>query len=138
MKRLSQTLASLFLCLLTAAALADTGSDGATQTRTSSDGLYVVTVDSQLKPLQLGRMHAWTATVKTADGEPVTGATIKVGGGMPIHNHGFPTEPEVTSELEPGVYLIRGVKFSMRGPWVLYLDITADDQTDSVAFDIDL
>lgn len=109
-----------------------------TQTRLSSDGLYEVTIDSRLKPLQLGRMHAWVATIKTADGTPVTGAEIKVGGGMPIHNHGFPTEPQVTRETGTGEYLIEGVKFSMRGPWVIFLDITANDQTDSVAFDIDM
>ncbi|WP_207891883.1 FixH family protein [Thiogranum longum] len=109
-----------------------------THTRTSSEGLYEVTIESRQNPLQLGRMHAWTATIRTPEGAPVTGARIKVGGGMPIHNHGFPTEPEVTRELEAGVYLIEGVKFSMRGPWVIFLDITAGDQSDSVAFDIDM
>lgn len=138
MKPILNLLLPLLLWLPMAGAYAESGHHNTTQTRTSTDGLYVVTVDSQLKPLQLGRMHAWTATVKTADGEPVSGAAIEVGGGMPIHNHGFPTEPEVTREMGDGVYLIQGVKFSMRGPWVLYLDITANDQTDSVAFDIDL
>lgn len=109
-----------------------------TQTRLSSDGLYEVTIDSRLQPLQLGRMHAWVATIKTVDGAPVTGAEIKVGGGMPIHNHGFPTEPQVTRETGPGEYLIEGVKFSMPGPWVMFLDISANDETDSVAFDIDM
>ena len=112
--------------------------DQSTQSRTSSDGLYDVTVDSQLKPLQLGRMHAWTVIIKTPDDKPVTNASITVGGGMPVHNHGFPTNPEVTRTLDEGVYLIEGVKFSMRGPWVMFLEITANEQTDSVAFDIDM
>ncbi len=112
--------------------------DQSKQTRVSTNGTYEVTVESWLKPLQLGRMHAWTATIHTTEGKPVTGAKIKIGGGMPIHNHGFPTEPEVTKQLEDGVYLIEGIKFNMSGPWILFLDISSDGITDSVAFDIDL
>ncbi len=113
-----------------------TDQDQANQTRISSNGTFHVTVDSWLKPLKLGRMHAWTADITTEDGQPVTDAVIKVGGGMPIHNHGFPTQPEVTRQIEDGKYLIEGVKFSMRGPWVLFLDITSMGKSDSVAFDI--
>jgi hypothetical protein len=109
-----------------------------TQTRTSSNGDFEVTIDSWLKPLQLGRMHAWTAAINNADGQPITNAEIKVGGGMPIHNHGFPTQPEVTKQVEDGVYLIEGIKFSMGGPWVIILDITSGETVDSVAFDIDM
>ncbi len=138
MKTVTRLVFALCMFSLAAQGSAETQNEKATQTRKSSEGWYEVTIDSQLKPLQLGRMHAWTATIKTDAGEPVTGAKIKVGGGMPIHNHGFPTEPEVTKEMDGGVYLIQGVKFSMRGPWVMFLDITANDQTDSVAFDIDM
>ena len=83
-------------------------------------------------------MHAWQAEIKTSDGKPVAGAKIKIGGGMPIHNHGFPTQPIMTSEKEPGLYILEGFKFSMRGPWIIYLDISANGKTDSVAFDINM
>lgn len=108
------------------------------QSRISSNGRYEVTIESWLKPLKLGRMHAWAANIRTTDGKPVTNASIKVGGGMPIHNHGFPTEPEMTEQVEPGVYLIEGFKFSMSGPWIILLDITVDNKTDTVAFDINM
>jgi hypothetical protein len=108
------------------------------QTRFSNDGLYEVSIESQMKPLTLGKMHAWSATIKTPEGAPIKDAKILVSGGMPIHNHGFPTNPQVTSVSDEGVYLIDGVKFSMRGPWILLLDVTVDSQTDAVAFDIDL
>ncbi len=117
---------------------ANDSQDQTKQTRISSDGLYTVTIESYLKPLKLGRMHAWTADIRTADGKPVTSASIKVAGGMPIHNHGFPTTPEMTQQTEPGVYLIEGFKFSMHGPWIILLNITVDDKTDTVAFDIDI
>jgi len=83
-------------------------------------------------------MHAWTANIRTAAGKPVTNASIKIAGGMPIHNHGFPTQPEMTEQIEPGLYLIEGFKFSMGGPWIILLDITTDDQSDTVAFDINM
>ena len=138
------TLLSLFFSLVLllpvahANAQADEEAKQTTQTRTSSNGLYEVTIDSWLKPLKLGRMHAWTASVRTPDGKPVTNADIKVGGGMPIHNHGFPTQPEMTKQLEEGVYLLEGFKFSMGGPWLITLDITVGKDTDTVAFDIDM
>ena len=108
------------------------------QSRISSNGRYEVTIESWLKPLKLGRMHAWAANIRTTDGKPVTNASIKVGGGMPIHNHGFPTEPEMTEQVEPGIYLIEGFKFSMSGPWIILLDITVDNKMDTVAFDINM
>lgn len=112
--------------------------DQTRQTRISTNGDYTVTVESWLQPLRIGRMHAWTAEIKDAEGKPVKNAKIKIGGGMPIHNHGFPTEPIMTRQIEPGTYLLEGFKFSMAGPWVIFLDISADKITDSVAFDIDM
>jgi hypothetical protein len=131
----------LFILLLTSSSFSGaqaSDQDQTKQTRTSSHGDYDVTIESWMKPLELGRMHAWTASINTTDGKPVTNASIRVGGGMPTHNHGFPTEPEMTKQLEPGIYLIEGLKFSMRGPWIIILDITVDGKTDSVAFDINM
>lgn len=131
-------LPGLFLFGLTGCVVAGDAQETNDFTRISSEGLYRVSIDSHLKPLELGRLHAWTVTISSPDGTPVKDAEIMVGGGMPIHNHGFPTQPRVTREMEDGVYLVEGVKFSMHGPWVIFLDITANEQTDSVAFDIDL
>ncbi len=117
---------------------AQTDSEQTKQTRISSNGIYHVTIESLLKPLKLGRMHAWKASILTADGKPVKDVSIKVSGGMPIHNHGFPTQPEMTKQIELGVYLIEGFKFSMGGPWIILLDISTDSQSDTVAFDINM
>ena len=139
MKPFYSLIAALLLTLASTGSPAEAADTGqTTQTRLSSNGDYEVTIDSWLKPLQLGRMHAWTVTIHNPDGKPVTDADIRVGGGMPIHNHGFPTEPEATKQLEDGVYLIEGIKFSMSGPWLLFFDITSAEKTDSVAFDIDM
>lgn len=138
-KTITKTLQAFLLFSLTSfSSLQAADQDQLIQTRISSNGTYEVTIESWLKPLKLGRMHAWTANIRTSGGTPVTNASIKVGGGMPIHNHGFPTEPEMTKQVEPGVYLIEGIKFSMHGPWIILLDITVDDKTDTVAFDINM
>jgi hypothetical protein len=138
MKTIHQLFIAIVTLIISTSAFAEVNTDQSKQTRISQNGHYNVTVTSWLKPLRLGRMHAWEAQVSTTDGKPVTDAKIKVGGGMPIHNHGFPTQPEVTKQLKDGVYLIEGDKFSMRGPWIIFLDITSNNKTDSVAFDINM
>jgi hypothetical protein len=77
-------------------------------------------------------------TVKKSSGEAVVGATIMVAGDMPEHGHGLPTEPEITDEVEPGVYLVEGMKFSMPGWWEVTFHVKAGDHEDRVTFNLDL
>ena len=104
----------------------------------SANGLYRVTAVSKMDPVTINKIHAWTLHVETADGEPVTDAEISVDGGMPIHNHGFPTAPRVTKNLGGGDYLLEGMKFNMAGQWVMDVTITAGGQTDTVHFEFEL
>lgn len=118
-------------------AMADASGDLDTSTTKLTEGeAFQVSVSSNLDPLSLNEIHSWTVHVETADGEAVENGEISVDGGMPEHNHGFPTTPEITDELGGGDYLLEGVKFSMAGWWELKLDITAGGQTDSVTFNI--
>jgi len=102
--------------------------------RPTEHSRYVVEVKSQVNPIAINKMHAWEVTVKLPSGEPVSGAGIKVGGGMPQHGHGYPTQPRVTKELGEGRYLIEGMKFSMPGWWELKLNITSSAGVDDVTF----
>jgi len=102
----------------------------------SEAGAFMVAVSSDMDPLDLNEIHSWTIHVGTPDGAAVEGAEIAVDGGMPEHNHGFPTTPEVTEELGDGDYLLEGVKFSMAGWWELKLAITAGDQSDDITFNL--
>lgn len=102
--------------------------------RVTNQSIYVVEVRSLIDPIVINKMHAWEITVRTPSGEPVTNAYIKVGGGMPQHGHGFPTQPEVTRELGNGRYLLEGMKFSMSGWWELQLDVSSKFGTDKVTF----
>lgn len=100
----------------------------------SAQGRYRVTLEPPAQELPVNRMHAWKVRLATPDGTAVSGAAFQVGGGMPQHGHGFPTQPRVTRELEPGAYLLEGVKFSMTGWWEIKLAIEAAPGADNVTF----
>ena len=87
-----------------------------------------------MTPPAINQMHAWKVKLATPDGAAVRGATFQVDGGMPQHGHGLPTQPRVTRELEPGTYLLEGMKFSMTGWWELRLAIAAAPGPDRVTF----
>ena len=106
------------------------------RSKSSEGGIYEVTVTSNIDPLDLNEIHSWTVHIEDGDGNGVEEATILVDGGMPQHNHGFPTEPQITEELGGGDYLLEGVKFSMAGWWEMKLDISSKGESDSVVFNI--
>ena len=70
--------------------------------------------------------------IETPDGSPVEGATVAVTGGMPMHDHGLPTDPRMTSSLGNGDYLLEGMRFHMNGYWELLLTVDAGGRRDTV------
>jgi hypothetical protein len=105
--------------------------------RASPNGQFVVTlVPPQEIPLQ--DIHEWRVKVATADGQPVTQALVYVNGGMPAHGHGLPTRPQVTRELQPGTYLIEGMKFSMPGRWEILVAVQKVPASDVTPFEFDV
>lgn len=72
-------------------------------------------------------MHSWLLELRDVSGL-VIGAQITVEGGMPNHNHGLPTRPQVTEEIKPGFYLIEGIRFHMPGTWEMRFLINANNQ----------
>ena len=97
-------------------------------------GIYRVALQPPAQTPAINQMHAWKVTLATPDGAPVRAANFKVDGGMPQHGHGLPTKPRVTRELEPGTYLLEGVKFSMTGWWEVKLAVDAARGADKVTF----
>ena len=98
----------------------------------SQRGLFVMTYRTDLQPLQINVLHSWVLHLEDADGNAVTGALVEVDGGMPAHDHGLPTRPRVTEELGGGDYRLDGLRFHMRGDWVITLTIEADGVIDTV------
>lgn len=98
----------------------------------SDHGTYEVRIEPDGTPVKAHRLHNWTVTLQQ-NGTPVEGAVIAFDGGMPEHGHGYPTKPKVEA-LPGGRYVIRGVKFSMRGWWEMKLSIHAPAGGDTVTF----
>jgi len=119
--------------MLSACMSAPTGLD-LSQDRLTAQERYRVTVRSMSEPIPINKMIAWEVQLRTPTGEPVSGAKIDVGGGMPQHGHGFPTQPRVTRELGEGRYLVEGMKFSMSGWWEVKLKVNGAAGADDVTF----
>ena len=97
----------------------------------SSRGVYTVSFESSLEPIEINQIHSWILQI-TSDGEPVTGASLAISGGMPAHDHGMPTRPRITAELGNGEYRLEGMRFHMGGDWEVSIEIKANGRTDTV------
>ena len=104
---------------------------------TSERGLFNVSYESQLEPIAINRMHSWTLSVTDGNGQPVSGASITIKGGMPQHNHGLATQPTIESSGE-GEYLLQGLRFHMMGYWELELTIDSGNAKDTVTIPLEL
>lgn len=105
-------------------------------TQATESGAYRVTVKPGLDPIVINRIHEWTLHVETAEGRAVENATILVDGGMPEHQHGLPTRPEVTEDLGNGDYRVEGMKFNMTGYWELQVSVEAGGIRDVATFEL--
>jgi hypothetical protein len=108
------------------------------QTWASDAGYFTVTFRSELQPLAINRIHSWVLHVEDSDGNPITDAEIEIKGGMPEHNHGLPTAPQVNETSKAGDYKAEGMRFHMRGYWEIRIQIDVGDQRDSVMIPLDL
>jgi len=104
----------------------------------SENGHYTVSYSSKLDPIEINNLHAWYVLVKDAEGNLVSDAIIEIAGGMPEHNHGFPTQPQITQKLGEGCYLLEGMKFHMLGWWTVTLSIEHNEISDTVTFNLKL
>ena len=108
---------------------------------TTNKGLKIE-MDSEIRPLEINKIHSWLIRLNDSQGNVISNATIEFEGGMPEHNHGLPTQPQVTTEIEPGVYLLEGIRFHMQGAWRLELKLMWDDNgraaSDSAVIDFAL
>jgi len=126
----SKPFSTLALCLLLGSALAEDAS------WISQRGVFAVSYQSDLEPLQINKLHAWIIHIEDATGEAVVGAQVEASGGMPVHNHGLPTRPRVTAEIGNGDYRLDGLRFHMAGEWEITISITVDGKTDTVVVDV--
>ncbi|RVA55208.1 FixH family protein, partial [Mesorhizobium sp. M7A.F.Ca.CA.001.08.1.1] len=106
------------------------------RTKKTDNGLYVASFVPERGVVRQGELESWLLTLKTKTGASVERAAIAISGGMPQHNHGLPTSPQVTDYLGEGRYRIEGLKFTMSGWWQLRFAISSGAGSDTVLFNV--
>jgi hypothetical protein len=104
----------------------------------TEQGHFRLTWSADIDPITINRIHTWTVSVEDREGRPVDGARVVVDGDMPEHQHGMPTEPEMTGQTGSGEYRIEGMKFSMPGLWEIEISVWAAGVTDHVTIPLTL
>lgn len=99
---------------------------------------FIVTYTTPDGPPEINRMHSWILHIESDSGDAIEGAQIEVDGGMPAHDHGLPTRPQVTEELGDGYYRLDGVRFHMRGQWEMVVTIRSDESEETVVISLSL
>lgn len=107
-------------------------------TQMSDDKKYRISLYSNNYPLPMGKIHSWTVKIELADGQPVENAKIYIHGGMPAHQHDFPTRPRIKKYHGDGIYQVDGVKFSMPGKWEMRINVKEATRRDRAVFKINL
>ncbi len=138
MSRRARQSTNTLLLLAAAALLTPYSIADADESWASDSGFFTVTFRSELQPLTINRIHSWILHVEDSNGNPITNAEITVNGGMPEHNHGLPTAPQVIATNKDGDYKVEGMRFHMRGYWEIRIQIDVGDRRDSVMIPLDL
>ena len=111
---------------------------GNEQEWSSQRGIFKISFETELDPIEINKIHSWVITVQTSSGVAVAEADVSVLGGMPLHDHGMPTRPRVTEYLGDGRYRLEGMRFHMNGRWEVSVTVKADDKIDTVVITLDL
>lgn len=106
--------------------------------RLSENGAFRVSYRSEATPIPMHRLHRWIVRVETADGQPLSDATLGVDGDMPGHGHGMPTRPTVSPAGENGEFVVDGMKFQMGGLWVVEVAVRSAGRSDVARFNLNL
>ncbi|MCV2403625.1 hypothetical protein OFY17_12155 [Marinomonas sp. C2222] len=89
------------------------------------EGEFLISVQFDKQPLELGALHSIQAIICYASGQAYTGE-IKADAIMPAHNHGMNYQPSFTM-TSPGHYTGTGFVFHMPGLWRLRLTLQSDN-----------
>ena len=88
-------------------------------------GAFIVRLESATpNPPERGP-NSIAFTLRRADGEPVTGATVKLSAWMPEHGHGASTMP-VAEERGAGRYEVGPLNLFMAGRWELRFELLSE------------
>src|SRR5206468_3499126 len=105
----------------------------------SNDRTYAVTCTPKPAPIPLNEPFDLDVRILTNDdlASPMSDVSLSVDARMPAHGHGMNTLPTV-KQTGKGMFNVTGLLFHMPGHWELYFDVTRDNVTQRVQFDVDL
>jgi hypothetical protein len=136
--RLRSGLASMVVAALLVAPLATGWAQDPDNETGENQASLRVTFRSQQGEFPVNQMHSWILHIESQAGESIVGAEIVVDGGMPAHDHGLQTRPQVTRYLGDGDYLLEGMKFHMAGAWEVNVTVVAAEVTHVVTLKLAL
>ena len=102
----------------------------------SENQRFLVEFGPQNGTAKIGAFQNWVVRVLDPERNPVYPARIGLGGGMPGHGHGLPTQPQVTTYLGDGRYLVQGMKLNMAGEWLFVLAVQTPGTRDRAVFEV--
>lgn len=105
----------------------------------SNQGTYFVRVESTpgtIPQNDLFSLKVWVSDAAERRA-PARGVTVVVDAGMPEHQHGMNTAPQLTANAG-GWYDVEGMMFHMPGFWEIYVDVTRGGVTERAQFRVDL
>ncbi len=125
--------------MIAASPLSGIAADAEQQWPIVSAGTQIrATLEPRSGSVEIGRFQDWILRLEGPDGSPIDQAQILLGGGMPDHGHGLPTQPVVTEYLGEGRYLIEGLRLNMAGRWVVACGINAPVARDRLTFEFNV
>ena len=107
-------------------------------THASKNKYYQIDLKCAHPPTLSGFQNCWfTLSNKT---KTISNAKVFIEGGMPAHQHGLPTAPNVSWNYMNKLYTINGLKFSMPGAWQLsfLIDKINDTPRDIITINFDI
>ena len=99
---------------------------------------FVLTIEPELEPIKINRMHRWRLHLRRLDGTPVNDAQISLIGGMALHDHGLPSSPRIEPVGSNGQYLAEGVKFHMSGQWQMLFTVETVAGVEILTVELDI
>ncbi|MGK4005371.1 FixH family protein [Sorangium sp. So ce1036] len=118
------------------AALGGCGGAEGPEEREGATGVIAFEVEP-LRPLAEGENAFRVRLSWPGSNDPVEGIALRVSSLMPTMGHASPAEPRV-EEVEPGVYEVTNVVFSMPGLWEVRYRAVGADVSDEAAFQYEI
>jgi hypothetical protein len=95
--------------------------------RPSHHGRYRPRMLAAPEDVAVGRMQQWMFELRTAHGQRVEDAVLRIGSWMPEGGVQARVQPRAYRDLGDGFYLVFGIRFDRPGWWNLKVDISEEE-----------